>query len=57
MNVARALDDTPWLLLTFTLPTKRASQSTPFFIAGALKSVYDLLLYRSFRRLHPPEEQ
>jgi MFS family permease len=31
--------------------------STPFFIAGTLKIVYDLLLYRSFRRLHPPEEQ
>jgi MFS family permease len=30
---------------------------TPFFIAGTLKIVYDLLLYRSFRRLHPPEEQ
>jgi MFS family permease len=31
--------------------------STPFFIAGTLKIVYDLLLYRSFRRLHPAEEQ
>jgi MFS family permease len=28
----------------------------PFFIAGALKILYDLLLYRSFRKLHPPEE-
>jgi MFS family permease len=28
----------------------------PFFIAGTLKIVYDLLLYRSFRKLHPPEE-
>jgi MFS family permease len=30
--------------------------STPFFLAGGLKIVYDLLLYRSFRRLKPPEE-
>lgn len=28
----------------------------PFFIAGTLKIVYDLLLYRSFRKLPPPEE-
>jgi len=29
----------------------------PFFIAGTLKILYDLLLYRSLRQLHPPEEQ
>lgn len=28
----------------------------PFFIAGAVKIVYDLLLYRSFRKVKPPEE-
>jgi hypothetical protein len=28
----------------------------PFVIAGSLKIVYDLLLYRSFRSLRPPEE-
>ena len=28
----------------------------PFFLAGGLKIVYDLLLYRSFRRIQPPEE-
>jgi MFS family permease len=31
--------------------------NAPFFIAGALKIVYDLLLYYSFRKLHPPEER
>ena len=30
--------------------------SVPFFIAGTLKTVYDLLLYRAFVRLPPPEE-
>jgi len=28
----------------------------PFFLAGGLKIVYDLLLYRSFRGIQPPEE-
>jgi predicted MFS family arabinose efflux permease len=30
---------------------------TPFFFAGGIKIIYDLLLYRNFRRLPPPEEQ
>ncbi len=29
----------------------------PFFLAGGLKLVYDLALYKSFRALKPPEEQ
>ena len=29
---------------------------TPFFVAGGLKVIYDLLLYRSFRALRAPEE-
>jgi MFS family permease len=31
--------------------------SMPFFLAGGLKIVYDLLLYRSFSILKPPEEK
>lgn len=31
--------------------------SVPFVAAGGLKIVYDLLLWRSFRRLKPPEER
>jgi MFS family permease len=30
--------------------------SLPFILAGSLKIVYDLLLYRSFRAIKPPEE-
>jgi MFS family permease len=30
--------------------------SVPFFLSGGLKIVYDLLLYRSFRTMRPPEE-
>ncbi len=31
--------------------------NVPFFISGSLKIIYDLLLYRSFRALKPPEEK
>jgi len=31
--------------------------SVPFFLSGALKIVYDLLLYRSFRATRPSEEK
>jgi MFS family permease len=31
--------------------------SVPFFVAGVLKSAYDLTLYRSFVAIHPPEER
>ena len=30
--------------------------SVPFFLAGGLKILYDLLLLRSFRQFRPPEE-
>lgn len=32
------------------------SLSIPFYIAGTLKSAYDLILFHNFRRLKPPEE-
>ena len=31
--------------------------SVPFFLAGGLKLVYDLTLYRAFRSIRPPEEE
>ena len=31
--------------------------NVPFFIAGALKILYDLLLYRAFAEVRPPEEK
>jgi hypothetical protein len=30
--------------------------SVPFLLSGGLKIMYDLLLYREFRALKPPEE-
>ena len=31
--------------------------AVPFFLAGGLKIVYDLLMYREFRNVKPPEER
>ena len=42
--LASALMAVPWLI------------GVPFFIAGGLKIIYDLLLYRSFKSKRPPEE-
>jgi len=30
--------------------------NAPFFLAGGLKIIYDLLLFREFRAVKPPEE-
>ncbi|MGE5073317.1 MAG: MFS transporter, partial [Anaerolineae bacterium] len=42
--------------LTGLLLSAPALISAPFFLAGGLKIIYDLLLYRSFRAARPPEE-
>ena len=42
----------PWLGGPFLL----TGAGAPFYIAGSLKIVYDLLLFRSFRGRKPPEE-
>jgi len=34
-----------------------AALGAPFFIAGGLKIVYDLLVYATFRHVRPPEEE
>ncbi len=34
-----------------------AALGVPFFVAGGLKIVYDLLVWRTFRRIQPPEER
>jgi MFS family permease len=33
------------------------SLAFPFFFGGALKTAYDLLLYKNFRKIKPPEEK
>ena len=34
-----------------------ASLAAPLFIGAGMKIAYDLLLWRAFRKLKPPEEQ
>ena len=43
-------------MLAGLLFARPALINLPFFIAGTLKIAYDLLLYRAFVGLHPPEE-
>jgi predicted MFS family arabinose efflux permease len=44
-------------VFTGPLLANAALLSVPFFLSGGLKIVYDLLLYRSFRTIKPPEEK
>jgi len=44
-------------VITGPLLANPALLSVPFFLSGGLKIVYDLLLYRSFRAIKPPEEK
>ncbi|MCX5908295.1 MAG: MFS transporter, partial [Deltaproteobacteria bacterium] len=44
-------------VFTGPLLAHAALLSFPFFLSGGLKIVYDLLLYRSFRTIKPPEEE
>jgi MFS family permease len=46
----------PLFVPTFLASTSAVVMSMPFFLAGGLKIVYDLLLYRSFVKVRPPEE-
>jgi predicted MFS family arabinose efflux permease len=42
--------------LSAPLVASASLAAVPFFLAGGLKIVYDLLLYRAFRTVRPPEE-
>lgn len=55
-SVARTVAHAGAPLVTGVL-LSAALWSAPFVLAGALKSVYDLALYCSFRAVKPPEEQ
>ncbi len=43
--------------LTGALLSHPALLNVPFYLAGGLKIIYDLALYRSFRSARPPEER
>ncbi|MCJ7783210.1 MAG: MFS transporter [Desulfobacterales bacterium] len=44
-------------VITGPLLANAALLNLPFFLSGGLKIVYDLMLYRSFRAIKPPEEK
>jgi MFS family permease len=56
-GIARTLGASAAPALTGPLLAHGALLSVPFFLCGGLKLVYDLLLYRSFKAIKPPEEQ
>ncbi len=55
-GVARSIGAAVSPLLAALFVGSPAWASVPFFLAGGIKIVYDLLLYRSFVTLKPPEE-
>ncbi len=55
-GIARSLGVAAAPLIAGPLFATAALASAPFVISGGLKIVYDLLLYRSFRRLRAPGE-
>jgi predicted MFS family arabinose efflux permease len=55
-GIARTVGSSLAPLAAGPLYASAALSGVPFFVAGGLKIAYDLLLWRSFRRLRPPEE-
>jgi MFS family permease len=55
-GVARTIGAAISPLFVGLLFARPALINVPFFIAGTLKIAYDLLLYREFRAVRPPEE-
>jgi MFS family permease len=56
-TTAKQLGNSLAPLLAAPLLASLAWVSVPFWICGTTKIVYDLLLWRAFRHLKPPEEQ
>lgn len=55
-SIARSLGAAIPPALTGIFLASPALLSLPFFLSGGLKIIYDLLLYRMFRAMKPPEE-
>jgi MFS family permease len=56
-GIARSVGASFSPIITGPLLANAALMGLPFFIAGTLKIIYDVLLYRGFRELKPPEER
>jgi len=55
-GVARTTGAAVAPLVSAPLMVNSAFWGLPFVLAGSVKIVYDLLLYRAFRAIRPPEE-
>jgi len=56
-GIARTTGTSLSPVITGPLLANAALMNLPFFLSGGLKIVYDLLLYRSFKAIKPPEEK
>ena len=56
-SIARTVGASLSPVFTGPLLASAALLSMPFFLSGGLKIIYDLMLYRSFRAVRPPEEE
>ncbi len=56
-GIARTAGSSVAPVVTGPFLANPALLSFPFIIAGGLKIIYDLLLYRSFKAIKPPEEE
>ena len=55
-GIARTTGSSLSPMIAGPLLANTALMSMPFILSGGLKIIYDLLLYRSFRAIKPPEE-
>jgi MFS family permease len=55
-SIARSLGASLSPTLAGFLLANPLLMGAPFFVAGGLKIIYDLLLFRSFKSIKPPEE-
>jgi MFS family permease len=56
-GIARSIGASLSPMITGPLLANPVLMGVPFFLAGSLKIIYDLLLFRSFRAIKPPEEK
>jgi len=56
-NIARSVGSSLSPVLSGFFLSSPALLSMPFFMAGGMKIIYDLLLFYNFRTMKPPEEQ
>jgi predicted MFS family arabinose efflux permease len=56
-STARQLGTAAGPLIAGAMFGAAAATALPFLVCGVLKSTYDLLLWRGFRRMKPPEER